>query len=437
MLNRDSIIPKAWPLKKYSSSHFFDNLARKAVMKTFEKLKVGQLKLREGSQLLLFGKETQDYQFSAEIRVINRKMFSEIAVKGLNGAAEAYVRGWWTCDDLTKLIRIFVRNRHIAESLEGGWATTAAWLFTLQHEMRRNNRGNSLKNITAHYDLGNEFFSTFLDKTRMYSSAIFENKTDSLDKASINKIERICQKLELSAEDHLLEIGTGWGGFALHAARNYGCQVTTTTISQKQYEYAMQQVVDAGLDSKIKVIRQDYRDLTGRYDKLVSIEMIEAVGHQYFDNFFQKCSELLHPNGRMLLQGIIIVDYLYEEAKRFADFIKTYIFPGSCIPSITALCNSAAKTTDMRLFHLEDITSHYARTLRLWRQRFIENLTQIRRQGFSEDFIRLWIFYFCYCEGGFLERQIGDVQMIFTKPLCRMDSILPELNASPQSEQVE
>jgi cyclopropane-fatty-acyl-phospholipid synthase len=258
---------------------------------------------------------------------------------------------------------------------------------------------------------------------------IYQSEKSTLKEASVEKLDRICKKLELCPEDNVLEIGTGWGGFALHAANEYGCKVTTTTISQKQFEYACQKIKEAGLNDKVKVIKKDYRDLDGQYDKLVTIEMIEAVGYQYYEEFFQKCSSLLRSKGSMLLQGIIIVDNLYEESKDFADFIKTYIFPGSCIPSISALCQSAANTTDMRLFHLEDITPHYARTLKDWRKNYMRNVQQIRDQGFSEAFIRLWNFYFCYCEGGFLERQIGNVQMLFTKPLCRMDPILPELGS--------
>ena len=432
MLIKESILPRDLSSVKKETCSFWDQLSRKVVLTKFRELQSGSLTVEDGKDVLHFGIATPDFPIHSVIKVLDPRMYSEIIAKGLNGAAEAYVRGWWTCDDLTALIRIFVRNRHLAVNLEGGFAKVAAWFFSLQHSMRRNTQQNSLRNITAHYDLGNEFFSTFLDETKMYSSAIFESDSSSLEEASINKLERICQKLELSLVDNVLEIGTGWGGFALHAAKNYGCRITTTTISQKQFDFAQKKVQAEGLGEKIKVIKMDYRELTGRYDKLVSIEMIEAVGYQYYDDFFHKCSDLLHPEGRMLLQGIIIVDHLYEEAKQFADFIKTYIFPGSCIPSISALCGSLAKSTDMRLFHLEDITPHYAKTLNHWRHRFMQNVQEIRAQGFSEAFIRLWEFYFCYCEGGFLERQIGDVQMIFTKPLCRMDSILPALNSSSQ-----
>ena len=383
--------------------------------------------MNENGNIYIFGSKNNDFPVSATINVLSSEMYSEIAAKGLNGAAEAFVKGLWSSDDLTRLIRIFVRNREAANQIEGGLAKLATGLFYLQHSLKRNNHKGSLRNISAHYDLGNDLFETFLDNTKMYSCAIFENENSSLEQASINKIERICKKLELSSNDHVLEIGTGWGGFAIFAAKNFGCKITTTTISQKQYEYTLEKVKALGLQDKISVLKKDYRDLTGKYNKLVSIEMIEAVGHHYYHDFFRKCNQLLTPDGRMLLQSIIITDYLYEEAKQFSDFIKTYIFPGSCIPSISKLCESSAKATDMRLFHLEDITPHYAKTLNHWRSYFMNNVQKIRDLGFSEEFIRLWNFYFCYCEGGFTERQIGAVQMLFTKPLCRMDPILPEI----------
>ena len=419
--------PKIYPLFKSLTRSFTQRLAKAMVLKQFSKLTQGQLLVNENGNNYIFGSKNNDFPVSATINVLSNEMYSEIAAKGLNGAAEAFVKGLWSSDDLTRLIRIFVRNREAANQIEGGLAKLATGLFYLQHSLKRNNHKGSLRNISAHYDLGNDLFETFLDNTKMYSCAIFENENSSLEQASINKIERICKKLELSSNDHVLEIGTGWGGFAIFAAKNFGCKITTTTISQKQYEYTLEKVKALGLQDKISVLKKDYRDLTGKYNKLVSIEMIEAVGHHYYHDFFRKCNQLLTPDGRMLLQSIIITDYLYEEAKQFSDFIKTYIFPGSCIPSISKLCESSAKATDMRLFHLEDITPHYAKTLNHWRSYFMNNVQKIRDLGFSEEFIRLWNFYFCYCEGGFIERQIGAVQMLFTKPLCRMDPILPEI----------
>ena len=427
MHSNQNVASKNLSFVQKSNKSITQNLAKAMVIKQFSKLTKGQLLVNESANNYTFGSKDNDFTVSAKINVLSNEMYSEIAAKGLNGAAEAFVKGLWSSDDLTDLIRIFVRNRETANQIEGGIAKLATGLFYLQHSLKRNNHKGSLRNISAHYDLGNDLFETFLDNTKMYSCAIFENENSSLEQASINKIERICKKLELSSNDHVLEIGTGWGGFAIFAAKNFGCKVTTTTISQKQYEYTLEKVKTLGLQDKISVLKKDYRDLTGKYNKLVSIEMIEAVGHHYYHDFFRKCNQLLIPDGRMLLQSIIITDYLYEEAKQFSDFIKTYIFPGSCIPSISKLCESSAKATDMRLFHLEDITPHYAKTLNHWRSHFMNNLKKIRDLGFSEEFILLWNFYFCYCEGGFIERQIGAVQMLFTKPLCRMDPILPEI----------
>jgi cyclopropane-fatty-acyl-phospholipid synthase len=261
----------------------------------------------------------------------------------------------------------------------------------------------------------------------MYSSAVFEYPGMPLEAASIAKLDRICRKLDLHPGDHVMEIGTGWGGFALHAAANYGCRVTTTTISRRQHELARERIAAAGLRNRVTLLLEDYRDLSGQYDKLVSIEMIEAVGHQYFDAYFRKCSELLKPEGTMLLQAITIADQRYESARDSVDFIKRYIFPGSCIPSVAAMSDSIARASDMRLIHLEDIGPHYATTLRLWRENLFANLDQVRALGYPDAFIRMWEFYLCYCEGGFSERVLGDVQMLLVKPLARPEPVLPPL----------
>lgn len=259
----------------------------------------------------------------------------------------------------------------------------------------------------------------------MYSSAIFDSPDMTLEQASVAKLDRICRKLELKPDDHVLEIGTGWGGFALHAARHYGCRVTTTTISQAQFDLASARVQHAGMQDNIKILLSDYRDLQGKFDKLVSIEMIEAVGHAFYDSYFRKCGELLKPDGMFLLQGITIADQRYESAKDSVDFIQRYIFPGSCIPSVTALLNSVTRASDMRLFNLEDIGPHYARTLAEWRKNFFQNIEQVRALGYSEEFIRMWEFYLCYCEGGFEERALGDVHMLLVKPGNRRDALPP------------
>ena len=304
------------------------------------------------------------------------------------------------------------------------WPRITEPLHKLYHLLRRNSRRGSRNNIGAHYDLGNDFYSLFLDETWTYSSGIFETSESTLKEASIAKYDRICRKLDLNPNDHLIEIGTGWGGFAIHAAGKYGCRVTTTTISNQQYSLARQRIAKAGLSDRVEVLKQDYRDLKGQYDKLVSIEMIEAVGHQYYRTFFKTCSRLLKPNGLMAIQAITIGDHLFDRHKRSVDFIKRYIFPGSCIPSITALHQAMAASSDLRLYHMEDITPHYATTLRMWRERFFDHIDQVRAQGFSEPFIRMWDFYLSYCEAGFKERYIGDVQMVFSKTLTRREPIL-------------
>ena len=364
-----------------------------------------------------FGRCAED-SLTANIEIRDPRFYRHLVFGGSLGAAEAYIRGYWTCDNLVDLVRIFCRNAAASAGLEGGPARILSPLARIGHWLKRNTPSGSRQNIAAHYDLGNEFFSAFLDETMAYSCAIFPCAQSTLHEASVAKFDRICQKLALESNDRVLEIGTGWGGFALHAAREYGCRVTTTTISRKQYEYSRQQVAAAGLSDRVTVLCEDYRALTGSFDKLVSIEMIEAVGHQYFDTFFRVCSERLKPHGMMLLQAIVIPDQRFERYRRSVDFIQRYIFPGGCLPSIGAICQSLGRATDLQLSHLEDITAHYAETLALWRRRFRANLDQVRGLGFSEEFIRTWAFYFCYCEGGFRERAIGDVQILLTKPAC-------------------
>jgi cyclopropane-fatty-acyl-phospholipid synthase len=331
--------------------------------------------------------------------------------------------GYWDADDLTSVIRVLLANRAVLDSLETGVARIAAPVQKALHWLNRNTRSGSRRNIAAHYDLGNEFFALWLDPTLMYSSAVFERADMSLEEASTAKLERICRKLALGAADNVLEIGTGWGGFALHAARNHGCRITTVTISREQYELARERVAAAGLSDRVTVLLLDYRDLDaelhGRFDKLVSIEMIEAVGHEFLGAFFAKCSEMLAPHGAMLLQAITIADQRYEQARRSVDFIQRYIFPGSCLTSVTSMSAALTRHTDLRVFDLEDIGPHYATTLARWRDAFIAKRAQIRALGYGEEFLRMWEYYFCYCEAGFIERAIGDVQLLLVKPECR------------------
>ena len=364
----------------------------------------------------------------ATLRIHHPGFYGAVARNGSVGAGEAYMDGFWDCDDLVSLVRILVRNRDRLDAMETGTARIGAAVMRSMHAFTRNTRRGSRRNISAHYDLGNALFELFLDDNMMYSSAIFARDDDTLETASRRKLDRICDKLDLRPDDHVVEIGSGWGGFALHAARRHGCRVTTTTISEEQFLRARERVQDAGLGDRVTVLLQDYRDLRGQYDKLVSIEMIEAIGHQYLDTYFRTCQSLLKPDGMALIQAITIEDHRYRQARDSVDFIKRFIFPGSFIPSVTAM-QDALSRTDLRLFHLEDIGPSYARTLHHWRKRFLARREAVRALGYPERFVRMWEFYLCYCEGGFLERSIGDVQMLLTRPGCRRDSYLPDLAA--------
>ncbi len=356
---------------------------------------------------------------SVSISVNDPQFYSDIGFGGSVGAGEAYFQQRWDCSDLTALVRILLQNREVLDGMDGHIARLQEPLNKVLHWLNRNTRTGSRRNIEAHYDLGNDLFKLFLDKNMMYSCALYEHPDDTLEQASIAKLDTICRKLDLKPTDHLLEIGTGWGGFALYAAQHYGCRVTTTTISQEQFELAQTRVKDAGLTDQITVLCKDYRDLEGQYDKLVSIEMIEAIGHQYMPTYFKQCSRLLKPDGMMLLQAITITDQGYKSALRSVDFIQRYIFPGSFIPSVSAMTTAITQNSDMRLYNLEDIGPHYATTLKHWRERFFNRIEEVRSLGYSDQFIRMWEFYLCYCEGGFIERAIGDVHMLLVKPQCR------------------
>jgi cyclopropane-fatty-acyl-phospholipid synthase len=351
--------------------------------------------------------------------VHDARFFRAVALRGSVGAGEAWASGWWTSPDPVAVVRLFVRNRPALARLEGGLAHLARPVLAVAHALRRNTRRGSRVNIAAHYDLSNEFFALFLDETMTYSCALHPRPDADLRTAQLAKIERLCERLELTRDDHLLEIGTGWGAFAIHAARRHGCRVTTTTLSERQYDLARTRVAAAGLEGRVEVRLQDYRDLTGTFDKLVSVEMIEAVGHAYYPTFFQKCAELLAPHGRMALQAITIADQLYEDARRSVDFIQAHIFPGSCIPSVTALLSAATRASDLRLERLEEIGPHYVPTLSAWRTNLRARWSEARALGFSEELLRAWEFYFAYCEGGYAEGQLGNVHMLFARPAGR------------------
>ena len=400
------------------------SFARRLVLNRLHRIQQGQIRLVEGEHRIVVGQANAAFPLHAEVVVRDPGFYVDVLFGGTIGAAEAYMDGKWETEDLTAVIRIITRNTAVMDGMEGGIARVAQAMHKLAHRFRRNTRRGSRRNIAAHYDLGNDFFAAFLDETMMYSSAVFERDDMGLLDASIAKLDRICRKLELQPGDRVLEIGTGWGGFAIHAARHYGCHVTTTTISRAQYDMAVDRVHRAGLSDRVTVLREDYRDLGGLYDKMVSIEMIEAVGHEYFDTYFAKASSLLKPHGMFLMQAITIADQRYEQARRSIDFIQRYIFPGGSLPSVARIAESVARVTDMRIFHLEDIGPHYARTLRAWRERFSARVASIRSMGYPEEFLRMWEYYFCYCEGGFEERVIGAAQFFFTKPLCRREALV-------------
>lgn len=395
---------------------FFKDYARRVMLKQLEKFQHGELILKEGKEQYIFGRRDARLDKAVILTVHDPAFYTSVLMNGALGGGEAYINGCWSCEDLTGMVELFICNRPYLEGtgLSMKWFTKPLQL--LRRFQHRNTLKGSRRNIEAHYDLGNDLFELFLDKTMMYSCGIFHHEKATLQEASEAKLERICQKLQLKPTDHVLEIGTGWGGFAIHAVTRYGCRVTTTTISKEQHDYARQCVSEAGLEDRITLLFEDYRELSGQYDKMVSIEMIEAIGHQYFDTYFNKCAELLKPDGMMLLQSITIADQRYPTAKKSIDYIQRYIFPGGCLPSIAALSDAIARKTDMRVFHLEDIGPHYAKTLQHWRKRFFANIEKVKQLGYPERFIRMWQYYLCYCEGGFRQQSIGTVQLLLTKP---------------------
>jgi cyclopropane-fatty-acyl-phospholipid synthase len=395
---------------------FFERTLRAAL----DRLAHGGLELASPSGRTHHGRR-EGLQARADVH--DERFFRALALRGSVGAGEAYASGWWTSPDPVAVVRLFVRNRAALGALDGGLARLSRPFLALAHALRRNTRGGSRANIAAHYDLSNEFFALFLDETMTYSCGLFPHPGASLRAASLAKIERLCDRLALTERDHLLEIGTGWGALAIHVAGRHGCRVTTTTLSQRQYELARARVQGAGLEGRVEVLLQDYRDLTGTYDKLVSVEMIEAVGHAYYPTFFRRCQELLAPHGRMVLQAITIADELYDEARRSVDFIQAHVFPGSCIPSVTALLSAATRASDLRLERLEEIGPHYVPTLAAWRANLRACWGAAKALGLSEETLRAWEFYFAYCEGGYAEGQLGDVHMLFTRPAAR---VLPE-----------
>jgi cyclopropane-fatty-acyl-phospholipid synthase len=411
---------------------WLDRALRSRLLRQMSALRDSRLRIVDALGDITLGTPADDpaQTLHATVHVRDAGFYRQVAGNGSVGAGEAYMDAAWTCDDPVALMRMLVRNRDLLDAMETGLARLGGWAMRAWHALNRNTRNGSRRNIAAHYDLGNDFFRLFLDANLMYSSAIYARDDESLETASTRKLDRICRKLALNPRDRVVEIGTGWGGFALHAARNYGCHVTTTTISREQHELASARVREAGLENRVEVLLRDYRDLDGRYDKLVSIEMIEAIGHQYLENYFGKVGSLLEPDGMALIQAITIEDHRYAQALRAVDFIKRYIFPGSFIPAVSVILEAAARTSDLKLFHLEDIGPSYAITLAAWRERFHKRLADVRALGYDERFVRMWDFYLAYCEAGFRERSTGDVQMLLVKPGCRRAQFVPDADAA-------
>ena len=413
------------PANRYST---LDRALRKRLLSTMAELHGRSLRVVDALGDEQFGSDQSSPPITMEI--LDPGFYRAVAGNGSVGAGEAWMDGHWQCDDLVGLIRLLVRNRVLLDSMETGMARLGGIAMRGWHALRRNTRDGSRRNIAAHYDLGNEFFELFLSQDLMYSSALYAGEEDDLETASTRKLDRICQKLRLQPGDRVVEIGTGWGGFAVHAARHYGCHVTTTTISREQHALASRRVVEAGLQGRVTLLLEDYRDLQGTYDKLVSIEMIEAIGAQYLDTYFSKLASLLKPDGMALVQAITIEDHRYEQALHSVDFIKRHVFPGSFIPSVSAMLAAKTRSSDLALTHMEDFGSSYARTLHDWRKRFLARLPDVRKQGFDERFIRMWEFYLAYCEGGFLERSIGVSQLLMAKPDNRNAEFVSGLGTS-------
>jgi len=394
-------------------------VCRRLFLKILADLEGGRIVLRDADGSHVLGADDGPNSLRAEVTVHDPAFYCAAVAEQSSGVGRAFMEHWWDSPQLVDLIRIFARNERVLRR----WTAPTQGLLGLWHRYsfwrQRNSRSGSRRNISAHYDLGEDFFSEFLDPSLTYSCAFFEDEGTDLEEAQRAKLDRACRKVDLQPDDHLLEIGTGWGSLAIHAATHYGCRVTTTTISREQARYAREKIRRLGLTDRITVLLQDYRDLEGRFDKLISLEMIEAVGVKYYRDYFSRCADLLAPDGAMLLQAITVDDRQFDHDARHIDFIKRYIFPGGVLPSTTVIADTVTRATDFQLAHLEDITAHYAETLRLWRHDFMRRREALRSQDRSEEFLRCWEFYFAYCEGGFRERRVRNVQVLLAKPECR------------------
>jgi cyclopropane-fatty-acyl-phospholipid synthase len=389
--------------------------SRRLVSILLSRIRIGSLVVFEAGERRVYGSGPP----AATVRVRSPRVW-RMLLRGSRGLADAFAAGLWDSPDLVAVIRLAARNASRLDRLRALLAPLRAPAQRVRAVASPSTRRRRRRDVGAHYDLGNELFSRMLDPTMSYSCAMFEQRGMTLEQAQIAKLERVCEKLGLRSGDRVLEIGTGWGSFALHAAATRGCHVTTTTISREQHDYALDRVRQAGLSHLIKVVMEDYRDLRGSYDKLVSIEMIEAVGWQHIGAFFRQCSDLLAPDGTMLLQAITIDDRAYEVEKASKSFINTHIFPGGCLPSHEVIARNVARQSDMQAVDLEDLTPHYVETLRCWRDAFVANASALSSLGYDERFRRIWTLYLAYCEAGFAERRICNIQLLLAKPRCRI-----------------
>ncbi len=396
------------------STNWLTNIYKKLVTKAFSSIETGQVVLVDANERTVFGDPSS--VLKATIIVNDKAMYKAFALSGSVGAGEAYILGHWSCDNLTSFIEIFAINEKQLDEFEKKFAFFSNIAHRFNHIKNKNSESGSKKNIVAHYDLGNDLYESFLSEEMLYSSAVYPTKEATLEEAQQYKLKRICEQVELQKNDSVIEIGTGWGAFAIYAATHYDCHVTTTTISDEQHDYVANKISELGLESKITLLKLDYRQLKGKYDKLVSIEMIEAVGHEYLPSFFTQCGELLKDDGAMLIQAITIGDQRYKHYLKNSDFIQQYIFPGGCLPSLNEMSEQIKNNTDMVIHTVNDIGAHYARTLADWRSRFIKSWPDLDRSKFDERFYRLWLFYFAYCEGAFRARATSTVHLMARKP---------------------
>ena len=409
-------------LSSSTKGGFFEN----AFVSQLRKMTQGTLRIETPLDSFILGDSSRD-EIHAEIRITDKTFFRKACLGGSLGVSDSFANGDWTSPDLVMLFRLFLQNQEAMDGMEGGWATflnkIARWSYAIG---QKNTIKGSRKNIALHYDLGNDFYELMLDPTMTYSCGIFDTPETTLEEASLAKYDRIIDQLEIKPGHHLLEIGCGWGGFAQRIAERTQAKLTATTISERQYKYAADRIRKNGWEDRIRILKQDYRKLSGRFDRIVSIEMIEAVGHEYLPSYFAKISDLLSAQGAAMIQGITMPDHRYEQYLKEIDYIRTRVFPGSCVPSASAMIAAAVKRSDLRPAALHDFGHHYAQTLREWRIRFKENEKKIAALGHDESFRRAWEYYLCYCEAGFEEGYTGDIHLLLAKPECKLARGFPK-----------